>query len=29
MLHWSVALYDADTWRLRKADQKDIERFEM
>jgi hypothetical protein len=26
---WSVALYDADTWTLRKVDQKYLESFEM
>jgi hypothetical protein len=26
---WSIALYGAETWKLRKADQKYLERFEM
>jgi hypothetical protein len=26
---WSVALYGADTWTLRKVDQKYLESFEM
>ena len=26
---WSMALYDAETWTLRAADQKHLERFEM
>jgi len=26
---WSMALYDAETWRLRAADQKNLESFEM
>ena len=26
---WSVALYDAETWRFRVADQKYLESFEM
>jgi hypothetical protein len=26
---WSVALYGAETWTLRKADQKYLESFEM
>jgi hypothetical protein len=26
---WSIALYDAETWTLRKLDQKYLETFEM
>jgi len=26
---WSIALYDAETWRLRAVDQKHVESFEM
>jgi hypothetical protein len=26
---WSIALYGADTWTLRKVDQKYLESFEM
>ena len=26
---WSIALYGAETWKLRKADQKYLESFEM
>jgi hypothetical protein len=26
---WSIALYGAETWTLRKLDQKYLERFEM
>jgi hypothetical protein len=26
---WSIALYDAETWTLRKVDQKYLENFEM
>ena len=26
---WSKALYDAETWTLRKVDQKYLEDFEM
>ena len=26
---WSMALYDAETWTLRAADQKRLESFEM
>jgi hypothetical protein len=26
---WSIALYGAETWTLRKADQKTLESFEM
>jgi len=26
---WSMALYDAETWTLRAADQKYLESFEM
>jgi len=26
---WSVALYGAETWKLRAADQKYLESFEM
>jgi hypothetical protein len=26
---WSIALYGAETWTLRKVDQKYMERFEM
>jgi len=26
---WSMALYGAETWTLRKADKKDLESFEM
>jgi len=26
---WSIALYGADTWTLRKVDQKHVEQFEM
>jgi hypothetical protein len=25
---WSIALYDAETWTLRKVDQKHLENFE-
>jgi hypothetical protein len=27
--HWSIALYGAETWALRKVEQKYLERFEM
>jgi len=27
--NWSMALYDAETWTLRAADQKYLESFEM
>jgi hypothetical protein len=26
---WNVAVYDAETWTLRKVDQKYLETFEM
>jgi hypothetical protein len=26
---WSTALYDVETWTLRKVDKKDMENFEM
>jgi hypothetical protein len=26
---WSISLYGAETWTLRKVDQKCLERFEM
>ena len=26
---WSIALYGAETWTLRKIDQKYLENFEM
>jgi hypothetical protein len=29
MLVWSTAFYGAETWTLRKADQKYLESFEM
>jgi len=29
MLHWSMALYGAETWTLRAADQKYLESFEV
>jgi hypothetical protein len=29
VLHWSIALYGAETWTLRAADQKYLESFEM
>jgi hypothetical protein len=28
-MYWSIALYGAETWRLRAVDQKHLESFEM